>query len=71
MTLNVLPAIVTVPVRDVVPVYVAALRVTVSVPEPLAPPVTVIHPALLVDVQVQPIGAVTVTVPLPPAAENV
>jgi len=66
-----LPAIVTVPVRDVVPVYVAALRVTVSVPEPLAPPVTVIHPALLVDVQVQPIGAVTVTVPLPPAAENV
>jgi hypothetical protein len=69
--LNVLPAMVTVPVREVVPEYDGALSVTVPPPEPLAPAVTVIHPTLLVDVQVQPIGAVTVTLPLPPAAANV
>ena len=40
------------------------------VPLPLAPDVTVSQLALLDAVQAQPAGAVTVTVPVPPAAAN-
>ena len=36
-------------------------------PVPVAPALIVIHEALLVAVQPQPVGAVTVTVPLPAA----
>jgi hypothetical protein len=37
-------------------------------PFPLAPPVTVIHDALLTPVQAHPAATVTVTLPVPPAA---
>ena len=39
-----------------------------STTEPVAPLVTVSHAAPLVAVQVQPVGAVTFTAPLPPPA---
>jgi hypothetical protein len=37
-------------------------------PLPLAPAVTVIHDALLAPLQAHPVPAVTVTLPVPPAA---
>jgi hypothetical protein len=39
----------------------------VPLPLPLAPAVTVIHETLLVAVHAQPVPAVTVTLPVPPA----
>jgi hypothetical protein len=65
---NVWPPIVTVADRWLVAVLAAALKATVPAPLPLAPDVTVSHAALLLAVQAQPLGAVTVTVPLPPLA---
>jgi hypothetical protein len=65
---NVLPATVSVPVREDVAVLGATLKVTVPLPDPLAPVVTVIHVALLVPVQLQPVPALTETVPEPPPA---
>jgi len=62
------PATVSVPVREVVPVFAATLYVTVPLPVPLAPAVTVIQDALLVAVHAQPAVAVTVTVADPPLA---
>jgi hypothetical protein len=41
--------------------------VTEPLPVPVAPALTVIHATLLVAVHAQPVAAVTVTVPLPPA----
>ena len=58
---------VTVPVRLAVPVYASAVSDTVPFPEPPTPAVTVIQESLLTAVQLQPAGAVTVTVPPPPA----
>jgi hypothetical protein len=46
----------------------AAAKVIAPEPLPLAPEVTVSQAALLLAVQAQPPGAVTVTVPWPPAA---
>jgi len=69
LTVNVCPAMVTVPVRDPVPVFAATLYDTVPLPLPLAPAVIVIHAALLVDVHAHPAPAVTVTVPLTAADE--
>ena len=66
VTVNVLPAIVSVPVRDDVDVFAAALKLTEPLPEPDAPAVIVNHAALLTAVHAQPDGAVTATVPLPP-----
>jgi hypothetical protein len=63
VTVNVLPPIVTVPVRAVVVGLAAMLYVTEPLPLP-DPPEIVIHAALLVDVHAQPVAAVTVTVPL-------
>jgi hypothetical protein len=69
VTVNVLPPIVTVPVRDVVAAFAAMSKMTEPLPFPFAPEVRVIHPALLVAVQAQPVAAVTVTVvPVVPAA---
>jgi hypothetical protein len=65
---TVCPAIVSVPVRADVPVFAVVLYVTVPLPVPLAPAVTVIQVALLVAVHVQPVCVVTLTVELPPAA---
>ena len=54
-------------VRPVVLVLAAALNATVPVPVPLAPDVTVSHDALLLAVHPQPLVAVIVTEPVPPA----
>src|SRR5262249_2602973 len=70
VTVNVCPAIVSVPVRGVVVRFAATAYPTVPLPMRRAPAVTVNHVgALLVAVQVQlPTEAVTLTVPLPAAA---
>ena len=60
VTVNVCVAIVIVPLRSA-PVLRATVKVTVPLLVPVAPPVTVIHVALLIAVQPQPAGAVTVT----------
>src|SRR6185436_751960 len=68
LTVNVHPAIVSVPVRFFgCSVYTATEYITVPFPLPLAPPVMVSHDALLVAVQPQPAGAVTLTLPMPAA----
>ena len=54
-------------VRPVVLVLAAALNATALVPVPLAPDVTVSHDALLLAVHPQPLVAVMVTEPVPPA----
>lgn len=64
VTVNVWPAIVRVPVRDVAPVLAPTLYVTVPSPVPFAPAVTDSHPVFVVAVHVQPALAVTVTVPV-------
>ncbi len=68
MTVNVLPAIVSVPAREVDPLLAATVKPTLAEPVPLAPEVTAIHAALLVAVHAQPAGEVRATVPLPPLA---
>ena len=68
VTVNVAPAIVRVPVRLEAVVFAATSKVTEPLPDPVAPPVRVIHAALLVAVHAQPVAAVTVLPPLPPAA---
>ena len=60
VTVNVWPAIVTVPTRTVVVGFAATVMLTAPLPLPLAPPVTVIHGALLTAVHQQPLEAVTV-----------
>lgn len=67
LTVKVRPAIVTVPERPG-PFVPEIVRLTVPLPEPLAPDVTVIHETLLLAVQAQPVPAVTETLPLPPEA---
>ena len=64
LTVNVWPATVKVPVRDVVLVLAATEKLTVPFPALLLPPVMVIQAVLLVAVQLQPIPAVTLTLPL-------
>jgi hypothetical protein len=54
VTVNVRPAIVTVPVRWVVPVFAAIEYATVPEPLPLAPEVTVIQEAELEAVHAHP-----------------
>jgi hypothetical protein len=68
VTVNVVPAIVNVPVRLEATVFAATLNVAEPLPDPVAPPLTVIHGALLVAVQAQPVATVTLLLPLPPAA---
>ena len=65
-TVNVWPAIVSVPVRADVDPLAAMLNVVVPLPLPLAPAVMVIQDALLVAFQVHPLPAVTVVLPVPP-----
>jgi hypothetical protein len=60
-TVNVWPAIATVPVRAP-PLFAAMLRPTEPSPVPVAPEVTVIHGAPLVAVHAQAAAVVTVTV---------
>ena len=68
VTVNVAPAIVSVPVRVEATVFAATLKPTVPLPDPVAPLVTVIHAALLAAVHAQPVGIVTSLLPVPPAA---
>jgi hypothetical protein len=55
-----------VPAREDVAVFAATLKVTVPLADPVAPAVTVIQPTLLTAVQLHPLPAVTLIVPLPP-----
>lgn len=66
-TVNVRPAMVSVPERDG-PVVDAATNRTVPLPLPDSPDEIVSQGALLAAVHAQPSGAVTATVPLPPDA---
>jgi hypothetical protein len=68
VTVKVAPAIVSVPVRLEATVLAATSNVTEPLPDPVAPPVRVIHAALLAAVHAQPVAAVTLAPPLPPAA---
>jgi hypothetical protein len=68
VTLNTWPAMVTSPLRWVEAVLAATDIETVPGPLPLAPPVTVIHAALLVAVQAHPVAPVTDALVVPPAA---
>ena len=54
--------------RLAVDVFAAMLKLTVPVPLPVAPAVIVIHAALLVADQAQPVPAVTVAEPVVAAA---
>jgi hypothetical protein len=64
---NACPAIVN--VADRAPATLTAtLKVTIPLPVPLAPDVTVTHGALLLAVHAQVAPVVTVTVPEPPSA---
>ena len=67
-TVKVFPAIVTVAERAIVTVFAATLKPVDPEPVPLAPLVTVTHPAPLTDVQAQPDVVVTATEPVPPDA---
>ena len=71
VTVKVCPATVRVADRAEVEVFAAAVKLTVPLPEPLAPAVIVTHPALLAAVHEQPADAVTATLPEPPAATTV
>jgi hypothetical protein len=70
VTVNVLPAIVSVPTRVVAVGLAATVKVTVPFPDPDAPPVTAIHVTLLAAVHAHPAAVVTVLVPLPPEARG-
>ena len=65
MTVNVAPAIVSVPVRLDATVFAATLKPTVPLPDPVAPLVTVIHAALLAAVHAQPVATLTLLLPVP------
>ena len=69
VTVNVSPAIVSVPMRAL-PVLEATLKPTLPFPFPLAPAVTVIHGALLDAVHAHPALVETVTVVPGPPAES-
>jgi hypothetical protein len=68
VTVKVAPAIVNVPVRLVVAVLALAVNDTAPDPVPAAPELIVIHGALLTALQTHPVPAVTVLLPVPPAA---
>jgi len=68
VTVTVRPATVSVPVREVSAALAATEIVTVPLPEPLAPAVTVIQDALETAVQAHPVVVVTVRLALPPPA---
>ena len=69
VTVNVCPAIVSVPVRDTDDVFAPTLYVTVPSPVPLAPAVTESQAVFVVAVHVQPALAVTLTVPVVATAD--
>ena len=68
VTVNVLPAIVSVADLPTVVTLAAAVNPTLPLPLPVAPLVIVTHDAPLVPVQLHPAVVVTATVPVPPVA---
>ena len=64
---NVCPATVSEPFNVVPPVFGLTVKFTEPLPEPLEPDVTLAHDELLDAVQEHPDGAVTLTLPGPPA----
>jgi hypothetical protein len=64
VTVTVCPAIVSVPVRDALPVFAAIDNVTVPLPAPVVPPVTVIHGSALTAVHRHPATDVTEMLPV-------
>ena len=70
MTVNVAPAIVSVPVRLDATVFAATVNPTVPFPEPVAPLVIVIHATLLTAVHEHPVATVTALLPVPPDAAS-
>ena len=66
VTVNVCPAMVRVPLRELVEVFAATENATDPPPLPLPPEVIVRKAALLVAVHVHPAAALTVTLPGPP-----
>ena len=71
LTVSVSPPIVSDPARPWAEVLAAALNETVPLPVPLASPVTVNQPVLLVAVHAHPVVAVTEVDDAPPAAATV
>ena len=71
VTVTVWPATVSVPTRCAVDVFAVALKVTVPLPLPLAPPLIVSQAALLAAVHVHPLAAVTPVVDEPAAEVSV
>lgn len=70
VTVNVAPAIESVPMRAALPVCVAMLNATLPGPVPLAPLVTLIHGTLLAACHTQAaLLVVTVLLPVPPSGE--
>ena len=67
-TVKVCPAMVSVPVRELVPVLAATVKATLPLPVRLLPPVKVIQLALLATVHAHALVVVTVVLPVPPAA---
>jgi len=67
VTVKVCPAMVSVPVREL-PVFAWTEYPTVPLPLPFPPEVIVIQPGLPLTAQGHVVGAVTVTLPAPPAA---
>ena len=65
VTVNVVPAIDSVPVRLAIPVFAMTAYVAVPLPLPTTLPVMVIHGTPLRAIQTQPVGAVTLTLPAP------
>jgi hypothetical protein len=68
VTVNVAPAIVSVPTRLLVAVLAEKENPTVPLPDPEDPDVRVIQEALLAEVHAHPAAAVTVLLPEPAAA---
>jgi len=65
---KVCPAMVNVPLKPLTPRFALTEYDTVPLPLPLAPPVICVQPTLLAAPQLQPDGAKTFTLPVPPAA---
>ena len=70
VTVKVIPATVSVPVRADVVVFAAAEKLTVPFPLPGVPAVTVSHDAPLVAVHAQPVATLTLTDPVDAAAPS-
>ena len=70
LTVKVIPATLSVPVRAEVAVFAAAEKLTVPFPLPGVPAVTVSHDAALVAVHAQPVATLTLTDPVDAAAPS-